>query len=272
LNLSPGGIGIASNFEEEIEIRKSIQSYVEILPLRKITEYLDQFLEIVGKIGFSDVFIFLDEADHLEHTDQFIRLLTRSREVLFTRGFNFFIAGSIELAKYLESMGTIFDKVILVRPADWLSFQETLEQRIKLQNPKLSLTDIFEEQAIQAIFDCSQGIRKTFLRLAQNTLDIAIMQGDTKVGKQHCEWVSSSAKDEVIKMLNEKEIAILQHLARHTACSPSQGEFQNAIQLKRVQLRKNLEILCQKGYVHKEKKGKGNYYSIAVQYRPYFKN
>ncbi|NUM36068.1 MAG: hypothetical protein HUU50_16120 [Candidatus Brocadiae bacterium] len=269
--IAPYGLGASYSFEKEIEIRKSIQAYVEILPLRKITEYLEQFLEIIQAIGYKDIFIFIDEADHLEKTDEFIRMLTKAREVLFSSGYSFFIAGSIQLARYLESMGTIFDKTILVQPANWFSFFDTIEKRLQSQNAQLKALDIFEEKALQMIYSKSKGVHKSFLRLAQNALDRAAIESSNKIEISHCEYVLASAKDEVTHLLKETHIKILKYLSKNSFSSPSNRDFQNAIELKRVQLRSILEDLILQGYLHKEKKGRETYYSLSAQYLPYFR-
>lgn len=271
LQIVPQGIGASYSFEKEIEIRKSIQAYVEILPLRKITEYMEQFLEIVQAIGYKDIFIFVDEADHLEKTDEFIRMLTKAREVLFSSGYSFFIAGSIQLARYLESMGTIFDKTILVQPANWFSFLDTIEKRLQAQNCDLKALDVFEEKALQMIHSKSKGVHKSFLRLAQNALDRAAIENSNKINVKHCEYVLATAKDEVTHLLKETHIKILKYLAKNSSSSPSNQAFQDAIQLKRVQLRSILEDLLLQNYLHKEKKGRESYYSLSAQYLPYFR-
>jgi type II secretory pathway predicted ATPase ExeA len=271
LQILPQGIGVNYSFDKEIEIRKSIQAYVEVLPLRKTTEYMEEFVEIIQAIGYKDIFIFIDEADHLEKTDEFIRMLTKAREVLFSAGYSFFIAGSIQLARYLESMGTIFDKTILVPPTNWFSFINTLEKRLQAQNQKLKARDIFDEEALQTIHSKSKGVHKSFLRLAQNALDRAAMENVNKVTVKHCEYVLASGKDEVTHLLKEKYIRILKYLAKNSSCSPSNQSFQAVIQLKRVQLRSILEELLQQGYLHKQKKGRETYYSLSAQYLPYFR-
>ena len=68
--MSPGNIGTEFGYDKEVTVRKAIQSYVEILPMPKIAEYLNDFLEIIQLIGFQDIVIFIDEADHLAKIDK----------------------------------------------------------------------------------------------------------------------------------------------------------------------------------------------------------
>jgi hypothetical protein len=69
LRIAPGNLGGEWNQEEEVQIRKAIQSYVDVLPLRKVVEYLRDFRLIVQQLGFRDIVIFIDEADHLPDID-----------------------------------------------------------------------------------------------------------------------------------------------------------------------------------------------------------
>lgn len=270
LQAKPYGIGGNINWETEIEIRKSIHSYVESLPMKTIARYLENILEIIQRLGFLDCIIFIDEVDHLQQIDKFLAMLTRAREILFTSGYTFFISGSPELAKYTESMGTVFDKLIFIQPVDWLGFCELLTQRIKVSNKNLNLEDIFEIDALRFIFQQSKGIRKYMLRTAENAMDFAITQDASKIRKEHCDQVFTQGRDQISIKLQERELQILKYLARNNGCSPSKKEFCEYVGISRVYLRKLLEILHQKGYVLKEPKGRKVYYTLSSQYRPYF--
>jgi uncharacterized membrane protein len=266
----PYNVGIGMNWEKEIEIRKSISSYVETLSLKMIARYLESIGEIIRKLGFMDCIIFIDEADHLPKLDKFLAMLTKSREVLFTTGYTFFISGSPELAKYTESMGTVFDKLIFIQPVDWRGFCELLTQRVKIGNKKLELDHIFDMAALRFLFEQSKGLRKYALRMAENAMDIAVARQHAKISKEDCEEVLRQGSDQISSELQTMEVKILQYLARNQGTSPSQKEFLEHVAISRVYLRKLLEQLCQKGYVAKEQKGRKVYYSLLSQYRPYF--
>jgi len=255
-----------------VNIRKGIQSYVEILPMRKIAEYLQDFLEIIQLIGFKDITIFIDEADHLQNIDNFLKLLTRAREVLFCRGYNFFIAGSVELAKYTESLGAIFDKIIFLKPATIEDMKEILECRIQALNPIKKIFDLFEEAALPLIFEQSKGIQKQFLRIAENAIDEAVVLEDSKIGVRHCLNVFKTSQDEITLNLKNSQIRILRFLAQRDSCSASDKSFQQETQVGRTYLRLVLEELVEQGYIRKERHGKQVYYIISSQYRPYFQS
>lgn len=272
VSLAPQGVGVAQSNEEEIHLRKTIQSYVQVLPMRKIIEYLELFYEIIQKLGFQEIVIFIDEADHLENIDRFLSLLTKAREILFSRGYTFFVCGSIEIAKFAESMGSIFDKLFVVQPADRILFQEILEARIKVANPQLSIFDIFEHKALDMLYEFSNGIQKYFIRMAENALDMAVSRGEKKIDEKHCTQVLESNKDSVSISLSDTELAIMDHLSQKGASSSSDLKFQKDVNISRAQLRKILDDLFQRGYLHKEKKGRRNYYALTAQYFPYFSN
>lgn len=256
---------------EELEIRKTIQAYVDVLPMRKVADYLEEFVQIVQGMGFQDIVLYIDEADHLRQLDRFLNMLTRAREVLFTPGYTFFVAGSVEIAKHTESMGTIFDKLIFVPSANHLIFREILDRRIHAINPQLGVLDIFEEDSLQLIFEKTRGVRKSFLRMAENALDVAATAGSERVTATHCWQTLSTGEDRISSNLKETHLRILKYLARDETASPSDSSFQEQVQVKRVQLRNILEELLSLGYVKKEAKGRKIYYRIAIQYRPYFK-
>jgi DNA-binding transcriptional ArsR family regulator len=271
LKASLGVIQADYGSSEEIEIRKSIQSYVEILPMRKVADYLEEFVQIAQEMGFRDIVIYIDEADHLRQLDRFLNMLTRAREVLFTPGYTFFVAGSVEIAKHTEAMGAIFDKLIFVPSANHLIFREILDRRIRAINSTLAILDIFEEDALQLILEKTRGVRKSFLRMAENALDTAGTAGSKKVTSEHCWQILSTSEDKISANLKESHLKILKYLAQHESASPSDLSFQEQLQVKRVQLRNILEELGALGYVRKEAKGRKIYYQIAVPYRPYFK-
>jgi DNA-binding MarR family transcriptional regulator len=270
VKISPANLGGEWGYDEEITVRKGIQSYVDVLPMRKIAEYLQDFLEIIRLIGFHDVIIFIDEADHLQKIDTFLKLLTRAREVLFCGGYNFFIAGSVELAKYTEALGAIFDKIIFLKPAHMETMKAMLECRIQALNPKKSLSDLFEEDALPLIFEKSKGIQKQFLRIAENALDEAAMAEDSKIRVAHCLSVFKTSEDEISLNLKNSQIRILRFLSRCEASSASDQKFQEETQVGRTYLRLVLEELVEQGYIRKERRGKHVYYSISSQYRAYF--
>ncbi len=268
-------VGIAKggySFSKELEVRKSIQSYVEILSMRKVADYLEEFSTIDHQLGFQDIIVYIDEADHLTHLDHFLNMLTRSREVFFTSGYTFFVAGSVEIAKYTESMGAIFDKLIFVQPSDYLNFREILDLRIKAVNPRLGILDVFDEDALDLIFEKTKGVRKSFLRMAENAVDLAANTNQNKVSVQCCEETLSKNEDSISSSLKETQIRVLKYLAKYGPLSASNSEFQKNIKVKRVQLRNILEELFQIGYVRKTMQGRGVYYQISSQYKPYFQS
>ena len=270
LNASAGIIQGGYSFSEEIEVRKSIQSYVEILPMRKVADYLEDFFAIAQQLGFKDIIIYVDEADHLTQLESFLSMLTRSREILFTSGYTFFVAGSVEIAKHTESMGAIFDKLIYIHPADRLNFREILDLRIKMTNSKLGILDVFDEESLVLIFEKTKGVRKNFIRLAENALDLAASTSQNKVCVEHCQQIISTGEDKVSVSLKESHIRILKFLAENNLVTPSNLDFQSFVKVKRVQLRNLLEELFGFGYVKKFPKGRAVYYQISSQYKPYF--
>jgi Holliday junction resolvasome RuvABC ATP-dependent DNA helicase subunit len=238
--------------------------------LEKVAEYLFDLRRIIKFLGFKDTIIFIDEADHLPEVDQFLKLLTRSREVLFTKDYTFFIAGSVEIVKYTEAMGTIFDKLIFLRPATLPELEEMFTQRIQAINSKLQLYDMFSREAVEKIFHRSKGVRKQALRLAENALEKASIANATKVDIYHLEEVIRTGYDEVTMELSGSQIKILKFLARVGAASPSDVGLQKKVGLGRTRIRGLLEELLVRGYVQKEKQGKQAIYKISSQYQAYF--
>ncbi|NUM37471.1 MAG: hypothetical protein HUU50_23295 [Candidatus Brocadiae bacterium] len=268
-----GSLGIIEgnySFSEELAVRKSIQSYVEILSMRQVAEYLEDFSHIVQQLGFQDIIVYIDEADHLNRLDLFLNMLTRAREVLFASGYTFFVAGSVEIAKYTESLGTIFDKLIFIPPANYITIADILDRRIKMLAPCLGISNIFEHDVVEILFQKTHGVRKSFLRLAENALDIAANRGCPRVTVEHISQVLSTVEDKVSSALKETHIRVLQYLGKHDLVSASNLDFQQHAKVKRVQLRNILEDLLASGYVKKQTQGKGIYYQISSQYRPYF--
>jgi hypothetical protein len=266
LGIVKGGMG----FDEATSIRKSIQSYVETLSMKQVGEYLGEFLKIIQFIGYRDILLFLDEADHLSKVSEFLSMLTRSREILFSKGYSFFVAGSPEIAKYTESLGAIFDKLIFIPPATWDDFLRVLQTRIHIQNPSLSLSTVFYEDALQFIFQSSRGVYKEFLRLAENALDAALVSSDSKVNLLHCQTSTHFLRNEITHSLKETQIQILQYLSRFGTSTPSNKNMQQTLQIKRTYLRTLLEQLVRDGFVLKEKRGRTSCYKISSQYQSYF--
>lgn len=258
------------SYEAEMETRRSLQTYVETLTLRQIAEYLSDILKIVRFLGFDDIIVFVDEADHIQDVQAFLKLLTRSREVLFTSGYTFFIAGSLQLAKYTEAMGAIFDKLLFLKPATFESLKIILNQRIQAINPKLTTNDIFNEEVLEEIFNRSKGVRKQALRLSEQALEKAAIENCAKVKEKHLMQVLQTSYDEVALELSLSQSKLLNCLANDGSMSPSDSTLQKKLKLKRTQLRDLLEDLWKKGYVHKEKKGRTCLYTISAQYKPYF--
>lgn len=271
LKVQPGGLGIGYDMEAEIEIRKSIQSYIEILPMKTIGRYLNQFLEIVSQMGYSDIVIFIDEADHISKIDQFIKMLTKSREILFAEGYTFFVSGSPEIAHYTESIGSIFDKTLFVGPADYPSFCSILEQRIKACSPSKGL-ELFSTEALKTIYEVSRGIRKQFLRLAENALDNAAMQSATKIEVVHTVEAVHQNQDRIAGNLGLTQRRVLKVLANLGPSSPSRTELQKLTNLTRSALAKILKALSEENYLVYKKQGRQILYSISSIYLPYFEN
>ncbi len=260
------------DFAQVTTMRKNIEAYVETLPLKQVTEYLQEFYQIVQYLGYSEILIFLDEADHLPRIDEFLSMLTRAREVLFTRGYSFFVAGSPEIAKYTESLGIIFDKLVFIQPANWSEFLETLQIRLQVQNQRLTVQDVFADDALQFMFESSKGVRKPFLRLAENALDEALVTGGSKVNLLHCQAAQSLLRNEITQTLKDAHMKLLQYLARFGSQSPSSPQMQEAMQVKRSYLRNLLEELTQAGFVLKHQQGRVAHYTISAQYQSYFQN
>lgn len=271
-NMGLGGIGVHLQYEEQIERRRCIQNYVQVLPMKNIAQYLADFLEIVTQIGYENITIFLDEADHLGKLDEFLRMLTRSREILFTKGYTFFVAGSVEVAKYTEAVGAIFDKIVFIPPLSKDTFKRFLQNRVHQVNPKINIEAIFEEAALDFIFEKSNGISKTLLRLAENALDFAASKKDTKVTALHCIESQDTDYNKIEQMLKKSHLVILKYLATVVYSSASDENLQKLAGVKRIQLRNLLEELLQLGYVRKESRGRTKYYSISSQYKTYFLN
>ena len=270
IKVAPGNLGGEWEQEEETQITKVIQSYVDVLPVRKVTEYLKDFREIIRQLGFHDIVLFIDEADHLPHIEEFLRMLTRSRELLFTAGYTYIIAGSVEVARYTEAMGAIFDHLIYLQPLAEDSFHNVIERRLQSQKKLLKLGDIFASGALHLIFQKSRGILKEGLRLAENSIKNAAKERASLVTVEHCLKVIEKETQEITLELQEKHILLLKFLANTDYASPSDKELQKAVSLSRSYLRTLLEDLSQKGYIHKEKRGKKSFYLISSQYRPYF--
>lgn len=267
---SPLGIGINVDIEQEVETRRSIQSYVDILPMRHVGSYLEDMLLIVQKLNFQDIVIFIDEADHLGRIDAFLRMLTKAREVLFARGITFYIAGSPEIARHIESIGIIFDKTLFLEPADYAEFEQLLNHRIRFYNPELSLSNIFDKKSLALIYEATKGIRKQFIRLAENALDIASGCNTHQVNELHVIDAIGMGQDQIQLTLSSSQTKVMEKLAQFRTISPSDREFQTAVDLKRESLRLLLEDLTKQGYVKKERKGRRCIYSIAAPYKPYF--
>jgi energy-coupling factor transporter ATP-binding protein EcfA2 len=270
LGLAPSGIGINRAYEQEIHLRKTIQSYVQVLPMRKTIEYLELFYEIIQRLGFQEIVVFIDEADHLENIDRFLGWLTKARELLFAKGYSFFVCGSLEIAKFAEAMGAIFDKLLLIPPADQILFHEILEARIQSINPNCGLLDLFETDALAMLYQVSNGVQKHFIRMAENALDLAVSMGARKISQHHCLQIVESNKDSVSINLSDIQFAVMDYLGHNGARSSSDSQFQDAVHISRAQLRNILDELFAGGYLYKEKKGRKNYYTITSRYLPYF--
>lgn len=270
IKVSPGGVGAIRSAEEEIQTRRTIQSFVDVLPMRSIGGYLEDMLAMVEKMGYRDIVIFIDEADHLGPIDEFLRMLTKAREVLFAKGFTFFVAGSPEIARHVEAMGIIFDKTLFLEPTTQLEFEEILTCRIRADNPKLTIHDIFDQQALKAIFETTKGMRKQFIRLAENSLDIAVAKKIKKVNYQCVLEAIGSSKDQIRLTLSASQSVVMKSLAKLGPSSPSEESLQKMTKLKRAALRLVLEELTNQGYLIKEKQGRRSLYTIASTYKPYF--
>ena len=271
-NVSLALTGGHLQYEEQIERRRCIQNYVQILPMKNIAQYLADFLEIVTQIGYESITIFMDEADHLGKLDEFLRMLTRSREILFTKGYTFFVAGSAEIAKYTEAVGAIFDKIVFVPPLTKDNFKRFLQNRVHNVAPKIGIEDLFEEESLDFIFEQSKGISKTLLRLTENALDFAASKNDEKVSIAHCLESQDTDYNKIEQVLKKSHLALLKYLAGISYTSASDEKLQQLVGVKRIQLRNLLEELLQLGYVRKESRGKTKYYSISSQYKNYFLN
>ena len=115
-------------------------------------------------------------------------------------------------------MGAIFDKLFLVEPANKVSYQEILDARIKYNNPQLGIKDIFDDNALNLIYEASNGIQKHFIRMAGNALDYAVTMGDKKITKEHCMHVLETAKDSVSLSLSDTAIIIMKYLSKQGGC------------------------------------------------------
>lgn len=270
IKVSPGNMGGEWGQEDEIQITKIIQSYIDILPVRKVTEYLKDFQKIVQQLGYEDIILFIDEADHLPKIEQFLRMLTSSRELLFTRGYTYVIAGSVEVARHTESMGAIFDHLLYLEPLTEKAFKRIIEKRLQSQKPSLKSSDIFESESLELIFLKSKGILKEALRLAENSIKNAAKERSNRVMPSHSMEALEQKSEEITLDLQKNHIEILVYLAKIDKVSPSNEKFQKNLSITRSYLRTLLEDLLQKGYLHKEKQGRKTFYSISSQYRPYF--
>jgi hypothetical protein len=270
MEFSPFSMGGNFSLEKEIETRKNLQSYVNVLPMRSIGFYMEDMLSIVQQIGYKDIIVFIDEADHLGKIDTFLRMLTKAREVLFFTGFTFFVAGSPEIAKHVESIGVIFDKTLFLEPAKYAEFEDVLNRRIVAYNSKTSIHHVFQKDALQTIYKVTKGVRKQFIRLAENALDVAANYQVSQIRVSDVMEAIEMGQDQIQISLSTSQIDILKKLAKIGHSSPSDKKIQDAVNLKRESLRMALEELETMGYVKKEKKGRKSIFHISSTYKPYF--
>ncbi len=266
------GLGFAYDIGTEIEIRKEIQSYVEVLSIKAIGKYMSDFHKIVQEMGYKDIVIFIDEADHLGDIEVFLKMLTRAREILFSDGYTFFIAGSPEIARHTESIGSIFDKTIFVSPASFESMKEVLDKRIRAQNHSLSVTKLFTKESLEIIHESTKGVRKQFIRLAENAMDIAATDNSSKIKAHHVLEALNETKDKIAFTLKDNQIKTLKGLANLDFTSSSSKELQKLSGLSRSSLSKILRNLTDLGYVIKEKRGNKVLYAVSSAYLPYFES
>lgn len=267
----PGGIGADYERLSENTLITSIKSFVESLPMKKIGEYLDSFALIVKELGYEEILITIDEADHLPNIDEFLSLVTRSRLIFFTSGYSFLVAGSPEIAHHTKVMGTVFDKTLFLEPCSREFLKEVFNKRINALNSSIRINNLFEKDTVDEIYSYSQGILKYAIRLAENSLDECITRREKKVTRRHIMDAIGKGQNEIKKMLSTTEMGVLSLLSEVGESSPSTKTLQNSSGMSRSSLYRILESLAEKGFVRRRKEGKKIYYAILPAYKNYFK-
>lgn len=263
--VEPAGVGAEIKYSAGAETITSIKSYVDTIPMKKIEDYLNNFADIVNKLGYNEVVIGIDEADHLPNIGEFLKLIIRSRLIFFAPGYSFLVAGSPEIARYTEEMGRVFDKLLFFGFSTKKFIQQVFQKRITALNPSLQLSDIFEESVIDEIYSYSQGALKYALRLAENAIDECVASKERKVRKSHV--VETIKKDEIKEMLDENEKKILTALTKLGKSSSSNKELQRLSNLSRPSLHRILKGMLKRGLVRRHKEGKTDFYSPTLAYK-----
>jgi hypothetical protein len=255
---APGGkLMLGTESEQMIESR--FRSHVENLPAKIIESYFKDLTEIAEQIGYTGIVVGIDEADHIRELSKVVGMLTVARGLFFTSDRQFFVvAGSNELVKQPDITEGIFDSLINLKALTFDDMKLMLQKRINQENARISLTTLFDASALRIMHDISRGFPKLALRMAENAVIEAAIQGAKRVEKKHVERVIEKAGTQVI--LTQSEKAVLGTLRQIGEASPSSKSLQKKTGLSRQQLDRILRKLYEQGLVLRTQKVRAYFY------------
>jgi len=264
-------VGLEAGLETEAVTVSSFKTYVENLPVKMIEERLREIQELVQKLGYKGTVFALDEADHIPDVSKVLSMLTVSRELFFaSKNFTFIVAGSpemIEQDRKREITG-IFDAHIYLRKLKADDLKVALSRRIQAEKETLSLTDVFETEAIELIIKNSGGILKLAMKLAENSLDQAAVSPERKVQPLHVNAAIARVRTDIQFDLSETELRVLKALHKLGKASPSDKAFQKEAELSRPKLNTVVRELNRKKIVGFSRKGRKIFYTLNSVYLP----
>jgi hypothetical protein len=257
------GFSIGGNIESDQTVETKFKSKVDSLPEKVVENYFQDMIEAVEKIGHNGIAFGIDEIDHIASTDSVAAMLTVSRGIFFASDKPIFlVAASLDLAKRTELVRGVFDSMILVNEVSLEAMKKMLENRIKVENSKLSLNSTFEEKAVNAIYNYSDGLLKDGLRLAANSLAEAVIQNEIPVKQAQVKKAQSRSITHLSETLEPSEHRVFDALEQAGDSSPSSEELQKMTDLSRSQLDRILRNLSQRHIIRRRKEGKTFVYYI----------
>lgn len=191
--------------------------------------------------------------------DQAIYLVGLLRDLIFTDNYNVICIGEPGLREKLSSSGrtrSVFGESIVLKELSFNEFKQAIEKRLVYFSKKKNHIRPFDDDVYKKIYEYSYGDIRWAFNTLKRMFEILIRKNYIvkTYGLSHALPVLNEIEYKTFASLEDNEQKLLSILSKIGPLSPSDKEFQDAINLDRVTIQKLVQKLSEDSNILRKKK------------------
>lgn len=201
--------------------------------------------------------------------DQAIYLVGLLRDLIFTDNYNVICIGESGLREKLSSSGrtrSVFGESIILKELSFNDFKQAIEKRLMYFSKKKDYIRPFDDDVYKKIYEYSYGDIRWAFNTVNRMFEILIRKNYIikTYGLSHAMPVLNEIEHKTFASLESNEQKLLAVLSKIGPLSPSDKEFQDAMNLDRVTIQKMVQKLSEDSNIlRKEKVSKKFVYEVG---------